>query len=49
MILFVLPSENHPFKSRKNIFLNSKQLKFDYETVTSLQPHQRSKNELNIT
>lgn len=31
------------------IFLNVKPLKFDYETITSLQSHQRSEKELNIT
>lgn len=31
------------------IFLNAKQLTFDYKTITSFQPHQRSENELNIT
>jgi hypothetical protein len=38
-----LPSENHTFFI---ILLNVKQLGFDYETIISLQPHQKSKSEL---
>jgi hypothetical protein len=44
---FNLLSENHPFKCRSS-FLMLNNL-FDYETKASLQPHQRSENELNIT
>ena len=40
-------SENHPFKSVSSLY--AKQLKFAYETITSLQPCQKSENELNIT
>ena len=31
-----------------NLSLNVKQLEFDYETITSLQPYQESENDLNI-
>ena len=39
-----LPSENHPFKSTSSSsMLNN--LKFNLETITSLQPHQTSKKD----
>ena len=32
-----------------NIFFNGEQLKFNYETITMLQPYQRSEKELSMT
>ena len=48
LILTCIPFWN-PSLQISIISLNAEQLKFDYETITNLQPCKRSNNELNIT